>query len=475
MEYLNKTLEGNEPSALERVTCSLKKTWNKQEAYVLPNQARDYSRQFYGMYQRRLAMLKPRVDEEATRKWGQNTRLVDGNIIQHKDKILDIVSGELCWVTGTIFSDMKHKLNVLKDVERGTDDRLPLCPSKYVDEENEAVVMIEDESGRAILHNEELLRSLRLVTGCVVGVLGVEIQAGVFEIMEIINPSPAAQSIALEDVASGGSSEEWIAFVSGLHIGKETELDLRLIALLQWLGGEIGGLDDRECARTVSGLVILGNSVAENEQEINLDFTTTNNFGLKNTAKFSAESLTLFSQWMNDVLATMPVIVMPGDSDPCEICLPQQPIHCALFGKNSPYVGTSSLATLTNPSWLETGSGLRVLACSGQNIDDIFRYRTGEKTTEETLSIMEQTIRWQNFIPTAPDTLYCYPYEDHDPFTLEETPNLYVVGNQCATSSRDVEIGSNVVKLLSVADFKSSGEMVLVNTRTLEHKIIKFE
>lgn len=481
MEYLNKSLaedevDTKEPQILERTKCSLKTSYEKQNLYVLPTKSRDYSRQFFAMYQQRLTMLKPRVDREATRKWGENTRQVNGKTIQHKEKILDIVSGELCWVSGTIFLDMKHKLNILKDVERGTDDSLPKHPEKYVDQDNEAVIMIEDESGRAILHNEELLRRLHLVTGCVVGVLGIEIQAGIFEIMEIVNPTPAPQLVTLDEVdKSENAPEEWLALCSGLQMGKETELDHRLILLQQWLSGELGGASERKFAQKISSLIILGNSVAENVQEENTDFTTTNNFGLKNTAKFSAESLTLYGQWLAEVLATIPAVVMPGDSDPCEICLPQQPIHRALFSKNAPFVGSANLTTLTNPAWIESGNGLRILATSGQNIDDICKYRTETKSSEEILEIMEQTLRWQNFIPTAPDTLYCYPFEDSDPFTLDETPNLYVVGNQCASGFKNVEIGSSSVKLISIPDFKTVGEIVLVNTSTLEHKVMRFE
>ncbi len=97
-----------------------------------------------------------------------------GDSYSTKRKLLDIVSGELCWVSGTIFAEMKHKLNILHDVEKGTDDMLPQMPSKYVDDDNDAVFMIEDERWACILHNPELLNTSGLVTGCVVGVLGMK-------------------------------------------------------------------------------------------------------------------------------------------------------------------------------------------------------------------------------------------------------------------------------------------------------------
>ncbi|RKP30145.1 hypothetical protein METBISCDRAFT_16968 [Metschnikowia bicuspidata] len=468
MEHLNKDIDTSE--RVQRVACSLKHTHDKLNHFALPNSARDYAHQFFSLYQQRLAMLKPRVDHETTRRWGNNTRQVNGKFIQHKPKILDITSGELCWVSGTIFSDMKHKLNILQEVERGTDDVLLQPPPKYLDAENEAVVMIEDESGRAILHNDALLRKSHLVTGCVVGVLGMEIQAGVLEIMEIVHPVPAPQQGAEERTAF---PQEWIAFVSGLSVGRETALDLKIILLQQWLSGELGGSSDVGMARSISALVMVGNSIAEDEHEDTLDFSTTNNFGSKNTSKLSAESLAVFGLWLSEVLATVPVVVMPGDSDPCEVCLPQQPIHRALFGKNCAYVGSQSFSALTNPAWMELANGLRILATSGQNVNDIYKYGKNSPSLQLTLEIMELTLRWQVIVPTAPDTLYCYPYEDRDPFSLDETPNLYVVGNQCASGSRDIQLGPNSVTLVSVSAFLKTGEIVLVNTTTLETKTVR--
>ncbi|OBA19352.1 hypothetical protein METBIDRAFT_79865 [Metschnikowia bicuspidata var. bicuspidata NRRL YB-4993] len=424
------------------------------------------------MYEQRLQLLKPRVDCEANRIWGHNTREVNGKYIQHKDKILDIVSGELCWVSGTIFADLKHKLNILIDVEKGTDDTLPQMPNKYVDNDSDAVFMIEDESGRAILHNPELLKSSGLVTGCVVGVLGIEIQAGIFEIMEIAYPTPAPQEDRTDDCAD---ADEWVAFVSGLHVDAETNMQLKMALLLQYLNGELGSQAEAEMARRICRLVIVGNSIARSEPEANTDFLSTNNFGSKNTSRFLPESLVVFNDWLSEVLASLPVTILSGETDPCEVCLPQQPMHRALFGKNSSFVDSSTLTTLTNPTWMQSKDGLRVLLTSGQNIDDISKYHAGGFSgPTEVLNAMGNTMRWQNVVPTAPDTLYCYPFEDRDPFTLEETPHLYVVGNQVASGSETLALGQQTVKMVSVSEFRETGEVVLVNFRTLEVKTVSF-
>lgn len=436
-------------------------TFPKQDEFSLQDKQRKYLRQFFAMYQHRLALLKPRVDEEAFAKWGDDTRRVDGQKIQHKDKILDITSGQLCWVLGTVFCDMNHKLNILQDVEHGTDDVMPSAPKKYV-QQDAPIVMLEDESGRAILHNTALLKHTGLVTGCFVAVLGIEIQAGIFEIMEVIYPTPAPQ----RPLPTSSSLKKYLALVSGLKFSKDTEIDLRLIMLQQWLNGELGGSEDNSDSSQICRLVIAGNSVAEIERKEKDNLT----FGSKNTSHFSAELLVLFNKWLSEVLASVPVSVMPGDTDPAEICMPQQQMHRSIFGQNSGYVG-SAVQTLTNPAWLEL-EGLRILGTAGQNIDDIAKYSA---EGVDTLDTMAKTMTWQNIVPTAPDTLYCYPFDDSDPFTLTETPHVYFAGNQAEAGSRKVQVGSYNVQCVSVPSFHETGEIVLVDLATAEVKVVKME
>lgn len=455
-----------------RVSAPLSTKFEKQDAFSLADSERKYSKQFFAMYQQRLAMLKPRVERIAMKKWGHNTRKVDGQKIQHKDKILDIVSGELCWVVGTVFSDMKHKLNILQDVENGVDDVMPAAPELYVDVENGAVVMLEDESGRAILHNEELLRNAALVTGCFVAVLGIEIQAGIFEVMEVTYPIAAPQN----PLPAPQPERCYLAFVSGLNFSTATQYDLRTLLLQQWLAGELGGEEDQKESSNVCRLIIAGDLVQEVEAELNDDFKSTNNFGSKNTSTFLGESLKLFGSWLSEVVSTVPVTVMAGDSDPAEVCLPQQPLHKSLLGTNSALAGNGILPiyVTTNPAWMELENGLRILGTSGQNISDILKYQAKRHQKEDILNAMERTIKWQNIVPTAPDTLYCYPFDDKDPFTLDETPHLYFAGNQAHGGWRKVKVGDLEVQVVSVPKFSESGEIVLVDCSTMETKTVKF-
>ncbi|ODV78723.1 uncharacterized protein CANTADRAFT_53414 [Suhomyces tanzawaensis NRRL Y-17324] len=479
MERLNQNLA---TSTATRATIPHTSSYLKNQHFRLKTNERKYDRQFYSMYQFRYKHLKDRVLRAATAKWGDGTKKVDGQNIFKQDKILDIQSGQLCWVIGTVFCDLKNKLDILQDVEKGVDDVLPVAPATYVDAEEEGKpitsVMLEDESGRAVLHNDEFLKKNILVTGCIVAVLGMEIQAGVFEIMDVVYPDPCPTG-PLPAESSGK-----IAIVSGLSISEGVEDDLRLELLKQYLAGELGLEKDINAVKDITRLVVAGDSIKQLQEATSeserRDFVTTNNYGSKNTLKYNPESLVKLDQFLHVILTHMPVSIMPGDSDPAEICLPQQPLHKSLFGGNYRFMNEDRFQNLTNPHWFEF-DGIRVLGTSGQNITDILKYLPAS-TQEENILIqaMESTIKWQDIIPTAPDTLYCYPYDDFDPFLLEdETPHVYFAGNQKLYGLKRYQFKAggqeHSVRMLSVPRFCETGQIVVLDLKTLESEVVTIE
>lgn len=477
-EYINADIEASDSVVTRADSCFLQ-DFDKKNDFNLKNRSRKYDGQFYSMYQYRLSVLKTSVDNNAMKKWGNGTKKVDGQYVIKKDKILDISSGELCWVSGTIYSDLKNKLNILHDVDNGVDDILPKPPKTYTvsDSDEMPVVMLEDESGRAVLNNDEFLKRNILVTGCIVAVLGIEIQAGIFEIMDVVYPSASPQ----RPLKAPANENSKIALVSGLNITDEPHFDIKLELLKQYLSGELGSNSDTNGISKVSQLIIAGDSIAPIEEKVDEDFFTTNNYGSKNISRYNTESLKNLNDFINDLLPSIPIALMPGNNDPAEICLPQQPLHRSVYQSNKQYVGGRSLHNLTNPAWLEMkDTGLRMLGTSGQNVDDILRYLTPEtlRDPEVILTVMESNIKWQNIIPTAPDTVYCYPFEDSDPFSLyNETPHVYFAGNQTHYHSKTIRLQRNHdtqeqidVNLISIPDFRATGQIVLfdLDTRTCE-------
>lgn len=190
----------------------------------------------------------------------------------------------------------------------------------------------------------------------------------------------------------------------------------------------------------------------------------------------------------------MPVHVLPGQSDPSGVIIPQQAFPHAMFGDTARY---STFSCETNPTYLtlsteSASSTLKsrrppikrtCLINSGQPLNDIFKYLPTPPHTR--LSILESTLRWRHMAPTAPDTLWCHPFRDDDPFIIRHTPDIYIVGGQMQFGTRLVmdkgeakETGRRVptpmCRLILVPSFALTGILVLVNLRTLAVKRINF-
>lgn len=153
--------------------------------------------------------------------------------------------------------------------------------------------MLEDESGRIRLVGERLTKA-KLVTGVILGVLGMETPSGEFEVVDLCTTGMAPQSrsetenegedrmdvdgekiqspLRSLDLNNGGvdvngaststSPDEWIAVVSGLDIGQISTSDAEIQMLVEYLTGEGGSPEDQLSASKISRLIIAGNAYA---------------------------------------------------------------------------------------------------------------------------------------------------------------------------------------------------------------------
>lgn len=96
------------------------------------------------------------------------------------------------------------------------------------------------------------------------------------------------------------------------------------------------------------------------------------------------------------------------------------------------------------------------------------------------LDLLHNTLLWRHLAPTAPDTLPCYPFQETDPFVLDDAalPHLLFTGNARSYGSRLVAdaAGAVRVRLVAVPAFWATGTAVLVNLRspTLETQPVVF-
>lgn len=447
----------NDTKALNLIRQNTSFSFLYQEDYIMKK--RTYQQQYANIYFLRLLCIRPTIIREAQQKW--ENKYIEERKIKHANRLLDIHRGEICWVIGTIYMDAPFKPNILNDVKK---DYWMVSPTseKYINHEKNDIIL-EDEFGRVRLVGSKISQEF-LVTGCVIGVLGFEIQDGNFQVIDICLPGMPCQNLISHP--TDVKIHKYVALVSGLNITGNACDSLTLFLLAEYLNGEMGCRKDQMISSQIVQLIIAGNSVVslKDKEDTSIDKKKT-----YNTFTYNAKPMNMLDTFLSDICVTTSVVLMPGESDPSNVLLPQQPIHFSMLPNAKHYSG-STLTLCTNPAWLEI-DGIKFLGSSGQTINDIYKY-TNEV---DKLKIMEHTLRWQHCAPTAPDTLWCYPFSEKDPFLISEAPHVYFLGNQEKFDTKFIE-GENEqkIRLIMLPVFSETGMIVLVNLSTLECEQVKF-
>ena len=365
-------------------------------------------------------MLKPAVEAIAEEAWSEIQ--IGGEKVRRVERVLDVRQGELCWVAGTVYMDMPLKPNILDDISKDHWIAAPPPREKYVSLTGQDQTMLEDESGRLRIIGTPLQISM-LVTGCIIAVMGTENANGEFEIIDLKYPDLARQPQRWErdeaDAALGNGSGKQkpaeakqgtqVAIVSGLGINGDEADSLALDLLMEFLLGEACGSPMQKEAGRISRLIIAGNSITEGNplhaRDEHEGKKLSKKYGYDSSAYNPAPTRQL-DTFLATLLPSMPITLLPGESDPANVSLPQQPIHPAMLPRSrnygpSPETGKVGwFDSVTNP-WEGDIDGWRIMGNGGQPIDDVFKYVEGD----ERLEMIENLLRWRCGAPTAPDTL----------------------------------------------------------------------
>ncbi|KAG9635582.1 hypothetical protein KCU64_g14963, partial [Aureobasidium melanogenum] len=454
--------------------------------HLAKGEQKHYQQQYADMYFARLAVLKPAVEGIASEAWEGFE--IGGDEVRKVDRVLDVRQGELVWVAGTVYMEMPLKPNILDDISKHHWVAAPPPRLKFTSGEGDQI-MLEDESGRLRLTGS-FLSSCLLVTGCIVAVMGTENANGDFEVIDLkipeLAPQPERWSLTQADGATKKKAEKKdkagkIAIVSTLGVSGDSGDTMTLDLLVEYLLGESASPAEQEKISTISRLLIAGNSLSSANPVVNPeDLPTKKPSAVKkygyDASAYNPAPTDRLDSLLESLLPSIPITLIPGEQDPTHASLPQQPMHSALFPRSRAYMAVPNsddsawFDTVTNP-WEGDVDGWRILATGGQPIDDVFKYVQGD----DRLEMMEATLRWRLCAPTAPDTLWCYPFQDKDRFVIEKTPHVYIVGNQPRFESTVIQgPDGQSCRIISVPRFKDTGEMLLLDMETLEVEVVKF-
>lgn len=460
-------LQGVDMSLLQPITDSELLEDNKQEFKIIDKKLSkiefrsdefkvekpDYTQQFSGIYYTRLNELRPRVIELGKQRWTASDKS-----IQHVDRVLDVESGKACFIVGTVYVEQTRKPNVLTDIAKEQPIVYSMKHDKYADQEDE--IILEDESGRVTLVGEPLKGEM-FTTGIIVGILGCEIATGDFEVIDILYPETNSIQKPIPKV----EDDKYIAIVSGLsRNGNNDNSDLALLS--RFLRGDLG---HSEIVKNITTLFVAGNSLEKPSSMIGSSETASVKMskGVENIKFIQTlvSSLEQIDTFFNSLCNSMNVIVIPGEQDPANIAFPQQPLKQKLFNKSSQ---SSTFICQSNPIRVNVDE-IDILGTSGQNVDSIY----DGILSEDRLCIARNTLRWGHLAPTAPDTLWSFPFSKRDPLLLRNgLPHIYFIGNQPEFKTTQYVNASgepdSMTRVVLVPSFTETKSFVLISLRTLE-------
>uniref|UniRef100_A0A0C9Q851 CG12018_0 protein n=2 Tax=Fopius arisanus TaxID=64838 RepID=A0A0C9Q851_9HYME len=415
-----------------------------------------YGAQYRNIYTARLKKLQSILKERVKLKWGNHKILQLTNLSDMTEADAAVI------LIGTLYKHQEFKPSILKEMS----EELQLVPqptrSNYSSIKDQ--LFLEDETLRVRLVGDHMDVG-EIVTGLVCAVLGRELENGCFWVQDFCFPGMCPRVSTSRSLSSHPGR---VLLISGLDMANTPD-SLELELLTEWITGMAGNPQAQRSSATVCLVIIAGNSVRGSVET----YPHRGYSGARNQRTTAAVETILathrFDKFLKQIVENCRVLLMPGEFDPSNHSIPQQSLHHCILPESS---RLKTLHCGTNP-WIGKLGDRIVAGSSGQPVDDIKRV-TGLMNFSP-LDCLEKTLTWRHFSPTAPDTLPAYPYFDTDPFIMEESPDIYFVGNMKEYSTKLLigEEGQSV-RLISIPKFSKTSTGVIVDLDTLETEQIFF-
>ncbi|XP_055302693.1 DNA polymerase delta subunit 2 isoform X2 [Sitodiplosis mosellana] len=417
--------------------------------FQLTEKKTDYSKQFAHIYSRRLEQMRPLLMQKSSEKWGDKYQIKKMTDLREENP-------EKCVIIGTTFVHQKLKPSILREISEETQLAPQPIRQNFADESD--TLILEDEVQRIQLLGDFPVD--QYVTGIVMAVLGYENDEGKFMVEDNLFYESGPQT-PLKDL----TSSPLLVFVSGLDQSSTHDFTMSLELFQQWLYGNLpkDGKDLDFEASNVVRVIVAGNSI-----RTSMEVRPRTILMRQPESTVTLQAVKAVDDLVYGWAQSVNVDLMPGEFDPANCMLPQQPMHHLMFPKSAP---CGAFKCVTNPYEFYVEDRL-ILGTSGQNVSNIQKF----SHIEDPLDALRSVAKWSILAPTAPDTLSCYPYSDQDPFIIKQCPHILFAGNSTEFKTGTFE-GSNGqrTRLVCIPSFSQTESVAVVNLRTLECKQLCFK
>ena len=395
----------------------------------------DYQTQYAPLYFSRLKAMRPWVLEKIKEQ--------DKDSVPVRSQLKEVKLKEECWVVGTLFREMEDRPNALDAyIGKAREEK-----ERYASKSDRMV--IEDETGRAVLSGLKEQKD-QLCTGLIVGLRCWEKENGELEVLQLLMPGFAEQSSN-----TGEETKSESKGLLALACGQLGTIKGQLLADL--LSGNLGAPRLQHQLAQVARVVLAGNTVGQLELQIKHHHQQ---LSAEETARL-LDSLHTVDMVLAQMCSSVHVDLMPGQQDPSNSLVPQQPFNVTLFPYASRY---SSFHAVSNPYRARVGAA-DVMVMSGQNLDNVMKYSLFDSRLD---AAVEMVRSWRHIAPNAPDTLPSYPFES-DPFVLSHTPHLLVISNQPQYATRLLSAPNHArCRVVLLPAYAETGLLLLFNPETLD-------
>lgn len=431
--------------------------------------------QYAPLYAERLVSMRNEVKKAAQNKWGDKYEIKN---------LVELETDKKCVIIGTLYKEMKFKPGILKEMAEDENNGIPIQPvlsreAKYIDNETDQLIL-EDEVQRILLidaDGKSLIKDNNLCTGLVIALLGHENEQSKFEVEDYCFKETPMTLLKPAKNTRLNIDSKYILFISGIELGDPKTNDnlYRFQLFIDYVCGDFIGNADTEKENNLKKklsnsmrLVIAGNSLSSATQS--KDMHNKAKYLTKNFKAGSVCAIKQLDDFLVQLSSKIEVDLMPGEFDPSNLMLPQQPLHHSMFLKSKSING-STFHTTTNPYQFSIDDTC-FLGTSGQFIEDIRR----STSLTDPIDMMKLTLESGHLGPTCPDTLACYPFYGKDPFIVDYLPHVYFCGNQ-SEFKHDFyhdKISNSRVELLSLPKFCSSNSCILFDLNTFKSEEILF-